>query len=156
MAAPFVPTLVVQRWMNSILTGNATVVSAVGVTNIYPNVSASDVKARHITHGFGGPNNAILAKPMRAPIAQVSLFWDITAWEPSYSQQALQPVMLAIMGELIGADTRGTSRRFVDSGRAFQLDCDYVGPEVVPLESTPAGIWAPVRERFAVALRPAA
>jgi hypothetical protein len=156
MSAPFVPTLVIQRWMRSVLEGDATIVAAVGTANIYPNISASDVKVRHITHGFGGPNNATIARPMRGPIAQVAMFWDITAWEPSYSQQALQPVMLAIMAELVGDDTRGTSRRFADSGRNFQIDCDYVGPEVVPIEATPAGVWAPIRERYAVTLRPAA
>ena len=153
MSAPFVPVLVVQRWMHSILSTNPTVTAAVG-THIYPNVSASDIKVRHITHTFGGPNNAIVAKPMRAPIAMVSLFWDITAWEPGYSQQALEPAMTAIMDVLVGTDTRGTSRRYTDGSRAFQMDCDYVGPEVVPIEVTPAGVWAPIRERYAVVLRP--
>lgn len=153
MTAPFVPTLVTQRWINKILVENATVVSLVG-DRVFPNVSTSDVKLRHVVHAFGGPNNANVVRPMRAPIPMVSLFWDITAWEPGFSQQALEPIMLAVMEELVGADTRGRERRFIDGSRSFQMDADYIGPQVVPLDIAPPGVWAPIRERYQIGIRP--
>lgn len=145
--------MVTQRWVNGLLKANATVTSIVG-TAIFPNVSATDIKTRHVTHTFGGAVNDVVARPMRSGIALVSLLWDVTAWEPGYSQQALEPVMVAIMGELIGSDTRGTVRRFVDGARSYTVHCDYVGPEYVPVEVAPAGVWAPLRDRYAIAIQP--
>lgn len=153
MSEPFNPQMVTQRWVNSLLRANATVTTIVG-NAIYPNVSATDIKTRHLTHTFGGPGSAIGTQPMRAPIALVSLLWDITAWEPGYSQQALEPLMVAVMTELIGTDTRGRVRRFIDGSRSFTMHCDYVGPEYVPVEVAPAGIWAPLRDRYAIAVQP--
>ena len=152
-AAPFVAHNVVQRFINSVLRNDAQITALVG-SNIYPNLSPPSVKGRHLTHAFGGPNGGRVARPMRAPLAQTGLFWDITGWEPGMSQQALDPVLEAVMAALVGDDTRGTSRVFADGDRSWGVDCDYVGPEVVPIEAAPEGSWAPVRERYAVTIRP--
>lgn len=154
MTAPFVPHNVAQRWLYSVLSGSAAVVAAVGLANIYPNVSPSADQVRQLAYSYAGPLRGPLATPMRAPIAQVAMLWDITAWEPRFSQQALDPLMEAVMTVLIGADTRGKTHRFVDGARLWGIDCDYVGPEYVPLDLDPAGVWAPVRERYSVMLRP--
>jgi len=151
--APFVAHNVVQRWINTVLRNDPAVVAEVG-TNIYPNLSPRTVTGRHLAHAFGGPNGGRVARPMRAALSQSGVFWDITAWEPGYSQQALDPVLEAVMAQLVGLDLRGTTRPFVDGDRTFGVDCDYVGPEVVPIDAAPEGVWAPVRERYAVTLRP--
>jgi hypothetical protein len=155
VTAPFVTHNVVQRWMQSVLVGDAAIVAAVGgAQHIFPNVSPRAITKRHLAHSFGGPNGGRVARPMRAAISQTGVFWDLTGWEPGYSQQALDPLLEAVMAELIGDDQRGTSRAFDDGDRTFTVDCDYVGPEVVPIETAPEGVWAPVRERYAVTLRP--
>ncbi len=152
MTAPFVPQNVVQRWMNTILSADATVIAEVGAGNIYPNVTNNDAPGRHLTSTFGAGFE--MAKPMGAPISQVGLFWDITAWEPGYSQQALGPLMEAVMGLLIGAETKGKRHRFVDGSRTWDISCDYFMDDYVPVDTSPSGAWAPIRERYRVTLRP--
>lgn len=156
MSAPWIPQLVVQRWVSSILKADAAVIAAVGAANVYPNVSPQSTGTRTLTHAFGGGIRNALAKPMRAPIAQVAMYWDVTGWEPGWSQQALEPVMIAVMGVMIGAETRGTTRRFTEGARSFTIDCDYAGEEYVELDIASPGVWAPIRERYTVAVRPAA
>lgn len=154
MTAPWIAQTVAQRWVQSVLTGAPAVTALIPSAAIYPNVAPAEVVTRHLVHGFAGPNGGRIAAPMRAPIASVSLLWDITGWEPAHSQQALEPAMEAVMGVLIGDDTRGKTHVFVDGSRRWGVDCDAVGPEYVPLDQTPAGVWAPVRDRYAITLRP--
>lgn len=155
MTAPWVPVTVCQRWVYGVLSGDATVVSEIGgVDHIYPNISPADVKSRHMTHAFTGPEGGQRVLPLGAGTVQVGLRWDITAWEPDWSQQALEPAMLAAQAALVGTDTRGRGFRYVDGGRVFHIETLYGGPVQVPLEATPAGIWAPISERYEVTIRP--
>lgn len=156
MTAPFTPLTVIQRWVYAVLAANATIDAQVGADNIWPNVSPSDVTGRHLTHGFAGPEGGIRAQPLGRALSQIGLRWDVTGWEPSYSQQALEPVMEAVMTTLIGADARGKVHRFADGARSWTIECDYFGPVQVPIDLAPAGVWAPVSERYSLFLRRAA
>jgi hypothetical protein len=154
----FVPQTVVQRFVYSLLAADVTITSAIGGANrIYPNVSPGDIgRVKHMTHGFAGPEGGIRAEPLGQALSQITLRWDVTAWEPSFSQQALEPVMEAVQTALIGADGRGRLHRYVDGGDVFDLAVEYGGPVLVPLELQPAGVWAPISERYEIALRKAA
>jgi hypothetical protein len=152
----WVPELIAQRWVKAVLSADATVQAQVGVTNIYPNLSPGYLPvARHLTHTFGGSSDGFVAKAMRSPISRVGMFWDVTGWEPSYQQLNLESVMEATMEALIGTDTRGGEHRFVVNSRAFLVECDFIAPQVAPVEAFPAGTWAPIRHRYALAVRPA-
>ncbi len=157
MTVPFVPTQVVREWMQAFLLATPAVVSAVGAANIYPNLNPGlTLSGPHLTHSHGGPNGNVNVMPMRGPIAQVGMFWDITAWNPGYGQTVLAPVLKAVMAALIGADTKGKMHRHIDTDQTYWLDCQYAGTEVVPVEESPSGAWAPIRERYGVTLRPVA
>lgn len=152
MNGPLVPLVVLQRFVYSVLSASADVTTALGGANrIYPNFSPASVSTRHLVHeDYGG---ASVAKPARAPIGPVTMRWAVTAWEPGPSQQALEPLMQAVMGLLIGADTRGKMHRYVDGARTWAIYADYAGPDKVPIDVAPAGIWAPVREIYQLTLQ---
>ena len=154
MTAPWVPVTVCQRWVYGVLSGDPAITSLIPADQIYPNVSPQDIKARHMTHVFAGPEGGRRVLPLGGGTAQGGLNWDITAWEPDWSQQALEPAMLAVQAALVGPDTRGQRFRYVDGGRAFAIETLYGGPVQVPLEATPAGVWAPISERYEVTIRP--
>jgi hypothetical protein len=158
--APFVPQLVVQRWVTTVLKADPAVVAAVGAANrIFPNLVPTDQVVRQLVHSFAGPaGGREVVKPIGSPIGQAMLFWDLTAWEPRFSQQAVEPLMQAVMAVLIGSETRGKRHRFIDvpplPSRGWDLDCDYVDDQYVPLDTAQALVWAPVRQRYRVFLRP--
>lgn len=154
MNAPFTALTVLQRFVHTLLSADAALTAALGgAGRLYPNVSPSGVNTRHLVHqNYAGVR---VAKPSGAPLGMVSMHWAFTAWEPSYSQQALEPVMEAVMAVLIRPDTRGRTHRYVDGARTWGVTVDYVGPDIVGLEVAPAGVWAPVREVYDMALRQA-
>jgi len=86
----------------------------------------------------------------------VQMYWDLTGWTPTYSREASEPLMLAAMAVLIGSETKGKTHRWVDpkDGRLWGIDCDFYSEEPVPLDTTTPQVWAPVRHRYTVALRP--
>lgn len=158
MTAPFVVQTVIQRWIYTLLSADATILAAIGGANrIYPNVSPADIgRVRHITHVFAGPEGGIRAERLGRALSQITVYWDITTWEPSFSQQAIEPVMKAVQTVLIGADARGKLHRYVDGTDVFDLSVQYGGPVLVPPELQPAGVWFPLSERYHIALRKAA
>jgi hypothetical protein len=157
VTAPFVPQTVVQRWMSVVLKADAAVIAQVPASRIFPNISPSDVgRQRHLTHVFAGPEGGIRAEPLGRALSQITLRWDVTAWEPAFSQQVLEPLMEAIQTLLIGADARGKRHVYSDGGESYRLEVQYGGPVLVPLELQPAGVWAPISERYDIALRKAA
>jgi hypothetical protein len=157
MTAPYVPQTVIQRFIRAKLVGDAAITAIVPASRIVPNVGPSSIgKNRHLVHAFAGPEGGVRVMPIGAPRAQIALRWDITAWEPDYSQQALEPLMEAVQTVLIGSDDLGLVHRYVDGSRLWTVEVQYGGPVQVPLEATPAGIWAPISERYTVALRQAA
>lgn len=146
--------MIAQRFIYQTLKEIAAIDTAIGADNIWPNLSPPNVTGRHMTHSFAGPEGGVLAIPTGRGIAQVGVRWDITAWEPDYSQAALEPAMIAVMGALTGTDTRGRQFRFVDGARAYHIEALYGGPVQVPVEATPAGVWAPISERYLLTIRP--
>jgi len=157
MSNVFVPQLVVQRWVSIVLKADATVVSEVGgVGNIHPNIDPTANRARHLTHVFGGPEGGIRAEPIGRPLSLITLYWDITAWEPSFSQQSVEALLIAAKTVLIGADARGKQHIYTDATGSYRLGVAESGPVLVPLELTSGGQWAPVSERYQIALRKAA
>lgn len=159
MSAPFVPENVARRFVQAVLTADAAVLAQLshGAADIAPNVLPGERVERQLLHAHAGPRRRGVAMPMRAPIAQVAMWWEVTAWEPSFSQEALDDLMEAVMGVLIGSDTRGKTHFFIDGARRWSIDVD-VAPDdftqLVPLDLTGPGVWAPIRHRYAIALRP--
>jgi hypothetical protein len=143
---------ILQRFSFAILSADSAVTTAIGgAGRIHPNVSPSGISTRHLVHSdYGG---AQVSKSQGAAIGMVSMRWAFTAWEPSYSQQALEPLMQAVMTVLIGADTRGKTHRYLDDSRVWSIYADYFGPDIVELEVAPAGTWAPVREVYTMSLQ---
>lgn len=157
MAAPFIPQLVTQAWMQTFLSGDAGVQAAMTETNVVqitPNLAPAQVEGRHVTHAIGGMAPGGVARPMGGPISMVSLYWDITGWNPSRSQISMEPVMLAIMAALLGPNMQGDSHLFIRGSRGFDFFVDYEGAVPVPLDVASADVWAPVRERYVVAVSP--
>lgn len=156
MNAPFATLTVLQRFIASTLAADSAVQTAIGgAGRIYPNVSPSGIgQIRHLTHTDYG--SVRVAKPTGAPIGMVTMNWAFTAWEPSYSQQALEPLMQAVMTAMIGPNLSGKTHRYVDGSRVWSIYADYVGPDIVELEVAPAGTWAPLREVYTLALQQAA
>ena len=151
----FVPLAVIQRFVFTTLSGDAAVITALGgAGRIHPNYSPSSVTSRHLVHeDYGGVR---VNKPSGAAIPLVEMVWAVTAWEPGPSQQALEPLMEAVMAALIGEDATGETHRFVDVPRVWDIYCDYAGPDKVPIDVAPAGVWAPVRETYTMTLQRAA
>lgn len=155
MNAPFATLTVLQRFVASTLAADSAVQTAIGGSGrIYPNVSPSGVSTRHLTHQDYG--SVVVNKPSGSGIGMVTMRWAFTAWEPSYSQQALEPLMEAVMKVLIGTNTRGKTHRYIDGSRTWDIYVDYAGPDIVELEVAPAGTWAPLRETYTMALQQAA
>jgi len=155
MAAPFVPRLVISRFMYSVLSTDAAVIAALGASGvIVPDEAIPTDIVLTLAQTFAG--GVSVAKRMGAPIAQVEMYWDLTGWDPSYQRVLTEPLMTAVMGELIGAETKGTTRVWVDTtdSRAWGVDVDFSSEEPVPLDVTTPQVWAPVRHRYRVALRP--
>ena len=155
MNAPFAALTVLQRFVASTLAADSAVQAAFGGTpRIYPNVSPSGVTTRHLTHQDYG--SVQVSKPSGSAIGMVTMRWAFTAWEPSYSQQALEPLMQAVMAVLIGPGLRGKTHRYIDGSRTWDIYVDYAGPDIVELEVAPVGTWAPLRETYTMALQQAA
>lgn len=155
MVAPFVPRSVVSRFMYSVLSSDAAVLAALGGSGvILPDEAIPADVVLALVQTFGG--GIAVAKRMGSSIAQVELYWDITGWTPTYSREANEPLMKAAMAELIGAETKGTTRVWVDDkdGRSWVVMVDFVGEEPVPLDVTTPQVWAPVRHRYRVTLQP--
>ena len=151
----FVPLTVLQRFVRWRLGNDAAVTTALGgAGRIHPNYSPSNVTARHLVHeDYGG---ARVNKPTGSAIPLVEMTWAVTAWEPGPSQQALEPLMEAVMVALIGEDATGETHRFSDAPRVWDVYCDYAGPDKVPIDVAPTGVWAPVRELYTMTLQRAA
>lgn len=155
MVAPFVPRSVVSRFMRAVLSADSTVTTALGTTGvIVPDEAIPTKVVLTLAQTFGG--GITIAKRMGAPIAQVSMYWDITGWTPTYSREASEPLMTAAMGVLIGSETRGRTHQWTDpkDNRAWSIDVDWYSEDPVPLDVTTPQVWAPVRHRYRVALRP--
>jgi hypothetical protein len=155
VAGFFLAQLVVSRWMTKLLRADAQVTAAMPANRIFPNIAPSATDA-HLTHAFGGVPAGGVARPMGGSLSMVTLWWDVTAWNPAMSQQSLEPVMLAVARLLVeeGGEAQGRSHVFVDGSQSYDLWVDYEGPTPVPLEVAPADVWAPVRERFTVSVSP--
>lgn len=152
MNRPFAALTVLQAFVAGLLANDADVQAAFDDdVEIYPNISPEQVDTRHITHTDYG--SIQIAKPVGAPIAMVTMRWAITAWEPSPSQQALEPLMEAVMKALIGYGLEGREHRYVDGDRTWSIYVDYAGPDIVEPEITPVGTWAPLRETYTMALQ---
>lgn len=146
MIAPFTSLTVIQRFIRSVLVADSAVVAAVGgADRIKPNFSLG-ATTRHLVHEDYGSID--IAKPLGSSVATVCWNWSFIGWEPGPSQQALEPLMEAVMNVLVGSNTRGKTHRYVDGARLWSLRCDYVGPDKAPLDVAPAGIWAPIREVY--------
>lgn len=155
MAAPFVPRSVVSRFMRAVLSADTAVRAALGSTGvIVPDEAIPTSDVLTLAQTFGGGLN--VAKMMKVPIAQVQMYWDITGWAPTYSREANEPLMQAAMAVLIGSETKGKTHLWTDpkDSRAWSIDCDFSSEEPVPLDVTTPQVWAPVRHRYRVALRP--
>lgn len=154
----YVPQTVAQRFVYSLLVASAAVTTALGGSGyIYPNISPADVgRHRHLVSAFAGPEGGIRATPIGQALVQIGLRWDVTAWEPSFSQQALEPLMEAVQTVLIGTDGRGKRHVFSDGSESYRIEAVYGGPVQVPLDVAPAGVWAPVSERYVLTIRQAA
>jgi len=154
MIGPFTSLTVIQRWVRSVLIADSAVVAAVGgADRIKPNFSLG-ATTRHLVHEDYG--SIEVAKPLGSSVTMVGWNWSFIGWEPGPSQQALEPLMEAVMNVLIGGQTRGKTHRYVDGARVWQVHCDYVGPDKAPLDIAPAGIWAPVREIYRMTLQQSA
>lgn len=151
MNRPFSAVVVLQRFVASTLAADAEVQTALGgAGRIHPNLSPTTIKTRHLTHRDYG--SVKVAMP-NGTIGMVSMRWAVTAWEPSPSQQALEPLMEAVMKALIGPILAGKTHRFVDGDRIWSIEADYFSPDLVELEVAPIGTWAPVRETYTLALQ---
>jgi len=155
MVAPFVPRLVVSRFMYTVLSADPDVVAALdddGV--IVPDEAIPTDIVLTLAQTFGG--GVSVAKRLGAPIAQVDLYWDLTGWDPSYQRVRTEPLMLAVMNVLIGPETKGKTHVFVDpsDSRAWAITVDFVSEEPVPLDVTTPQVWSPVRHRYRVTLQP--
>lgn len=159
MNAPFAAQTVIQRFLRNAMDADSALQTAIGGPGrIYPNVSPSGVTVRHLTHQFYG--GVQVPRGNGSSIGMVTVRWAFTAWEPSYSQQALEPVMQALMEMLIGVNLRGKTHRYVDTTssptRVWDIYVDYFAPDIVELEVAPAGTWAPLREVYQMSLQQAA
>lgn len=151
MNAPFSAVTVLQRFVASTLAADAAVKTALGGPGrIHPNLSPKKITTRHLTHRDYG--SVRVAMPY-GTIGMVTMRWAITAWEPAPSQQALEPLMEAVMGILIGPMLAGKIHRFVDGDRIWSIEAEYAGPDLVELEVAPEGTWAPLRETYTLALQ---
>lgn len=155
MARFFLAQLVASRWLTQLLRGSSEVTAEMPAKRIVANLAPSTTEA-HVTHNFAGLTAGGVARPMGGSIEMVTMYWDVTAWNPSMSQQSMEPVMLAIARTLLEVDdeVRGKTHHFTDGDRSFDIFVDYDGPNPVPLEVAPADVWAPVRERFILSLSP--
>ncbi len=157
MATPFVPRSVVSRFMRAVLSADSAVIAALGATGvIVPDEAIPTNVVLTLAQTFGG--GLSVAKMMKVPIAQVQMYWDITGWTPSYSREANEPLMQAAMAVLIGSETKGKTHLWTDpkDSRAWSIDVDAADDleQAVPLDVTTPQVWAPVRHRYRVALRP--
>lgn len=152
MVAPFEPVTIVEEFVYATLSADATIDSLVGADNIWPSFSPSGVNALHLTQDFAGPELGNPAVPMGQAIALLSLDWDITAWTPGRSRQALRAVMKRVQELLTGPSIVGKRFSFVSSDTtAWAIACRYRGPVVVPPEVNPT--WQRVSSRFRIELR---
>lgn len=153
MNGPFVGQAIAQQFVHSTLSASSAVTTALGgAGRIFPNISPSGVTTRHLAHQYYG--RVAVVKPAGSPVAMVTMRWAITAWEPSFSQQALEPAMEAVMGLLIGQDTRGKTHRFTDdNSRVWSIYADYDDEDLVEVEVAPVGTWAPMRQVYTLGLQ---
>lgn len=151
--AVFVPEMVAQAWVRSELIGSASVLSALGSSAIYPNNAPPEVTGRHISHWFYGPSGGESAFPIGRGLVQICMTWRISGWEPSTSQQALAPLMKAVMSTLIGPIGRGRIARFTYDGDAFTMECRFIGPDIAKVEPPPGPAWAPIHHLYDLTVR---
>lgn len=152
----YVPQLIVSRWLTALLRADSAVRTAVGSEKrINADLSPSEEIARQLTHAHAGGN--VTALPIGAPVAMVTMLWDVIGWEPKFSRQPLDTLMTSVVSLLIGTDMSGKIHRFTDSvtGKNWTITVDYPERDNEPvsfldLSSTP--VWAPVRERFQISL----
>lgn len=152
------PADVMERFVSQLLKGSAAVTAELpnGADSIWPDVDPTDDPGRQLLHGFAG--GAVSAKPIGQPISMVSVLWDVTAWEPRFSRQAVGPLIRAVMTAMIGSETRGQQVQWDDAdGRLYVFTLDIASPTgfpVVALDATRALVWAPRRHRYAVSIEP--
>jgi hypothetical protein len=151
----FVPETTAQAWVYAELVASSAVTTALGSTQIIANIAPPEVTGRHITHWFYGPSGGKLAFPIGRGLVQVGMVWRVTGWEPSYSQQALEPVMKAVMTTLTGANGHGRTARFTHDAMAFTIECRFAGPDIAQVEA-PTGVWAPLHHLYDLVVRPVA
>jgi len=150
----FVPETTAQAWVYAKLSGSSAVIAALGNNQIHPNIAPPEVTTRHISHWFYGPSGGKSAFPIGRGLVQIGMMWRVTAWEPSYSQQALEPAMLAVMVALVGPNGDGIIERFVHNAVAFTIECRFLGPDIAQIPTPPAGIWAPLHHLYDLVVRP--
>jgi hypothetical protein len=153
MTAPFEPVTIVEEFIHTTLAGDATLLALLGGSaEIWPAFSPASAHALHLTHDFSGPDGGEAAVPMGQGIALLSLTWDITAWTPGQSRQALRPVMQRVQAVLTGPSIVGQRFSFgSNDGSGWAVAVHYRGPIVVPAEVNPT--WQRVCGRFWVELR---
>ncbi|MGE0541215.1 MAG: hypothetical protein AB7R89_13660 [Dehalococcoidia bacterium] len=158
MVAPFVPRSVVSRFMHAVLSTDSAVMAALGGSGkIVPDEAIPTNVVLTLAQTFAG--GVEVAKPLKSPIAQVGMYWEITGWAPTYSREANEALMKAAMAVLINSDTTGKTHRWTDSGtggdgRSWAVLVDFFSEEAVPLDVTTPQPWAPIRHRYRVTLQP--
>jgi hypothetical protein len=150
----YVPRLVMSRFMYRSLSTDPAVMAALGSTGvIVPDEAIPTNVVLTLAQTFSG--GMTVAKPLHAPITQVGMYWDLTAWTPAYSREANEPLMIAAMNVLLGPQTQGKTHTWTDpkDNRPWAIDCDFSSEEPVALDIDTPQVWAPVRHRYRVALR---
>lgn len=151
MSGAWSAQLVMARFVSGVLKVDPDVLAQVPADDIFPDVNPDESPRRQLTHAYAG--GFISAKPMGTSISQVSILWDVTAWEPRFSRQALEPLMAAVSAALIGPEMGGKTHRYVD-GRTWDIAIDYDSDPVVGIDATQAQVWAPVRQRYRAWISP--
>lgn len=158
MTAPFVPRMVVSRFMMDVLGTDPDVIAALEAGNppgiIVPDEAIPTPEVMTLAQTFGG--GISVAKRLGNPIARVEMYWDLTGWDPSYMRGMNEPLMLAVMKVLLGPETKGTKRVWLDEedNRRWYVEVDFVSEDAVPLDTTNPQVWAPIRHRYRVAIIP--
>lgn len=155
--AAWTPQLVVRGFVQATLAADSDVLEEVAVGQIVPDVGVPTSETRTLVHEFSGAMN--LAAAIGGAVTQATMSWDVTGWEPSASRLSLAPLMAAVKAALIGDDMRGRTHLFSYGGQGFAIDCDVnLADAGVPigLDQSAAQTWAPVRERYRIAVRPRA
>lgn len=159
MSGAWWPQSVARAFVQFKLTDSADILAELeSDTDIYPNrkpmLDDDSLTRKQITHEFAGATGSSVARPTGGSVARVSMYWDITGWNPSASQATLESLMTAVMAAMIGDNMRGLTTQFSYKSRPFSVSIDYEGPQAVPVELDPGGAWAPERGRYTVEVSP--